>query len=350
MRLKFILIIIVIAFASGMGASVYMMENSVLPETSPIPDIVAKILPSNIPEEKPVKLIFTGDIMLGRNVESLMIKNGLEYPFLNISNFFKNSDGVVINLEGPISESEGHIRTKTGEMKFSFLNDVGAILKNNNVVIANLANNHLYDKGVKLVDNTKKVLSENGISYMGDSNKITKDSLLNIKIGGKDFAFIGFNATYPSFKKDDALGLIASASAGEDIVIVNIHWGQEYKMQSDNSQKELARAFIDNGADIVIGHHPHVVQEAELYKDRPIFYSLGNFIFDQYFSKETQEGLALTVSFLNNKMVIDLNPVSIKNSQPVLMAENDKGLFLKSLADRSAPNLRDFIISGNISY
>ena len=107
-------------------------------------------------------------------------------------------------------------------------------------------------------------------------------------------------------------------------MIVSVHWGVEYTHNPGQRQKDLAHMFIDSGADIVFGHHPHVIQTMEIYNNKPIFYSMGNFVFDQYFSTDTQEGLSVGLVLEKGKTVLYLFPYSIPRSQPTLMAGDDK--------------------------
>jgi poly-gamma-glutamate synthesis protein (capsule biosynthesis protein) len=107
-------------------------------------------------------------------------------------------------------------------------------------------------------------------------------------------------------------------------VIIFPHWGTEYSSANTEKQRTLAHNWIDAGADLIIGSHPHVMENAELYKNKPIFYSLGNFIFDQNFSKETQRGLILAGSFSGDKINLVLLPTAIVNFQPELLRGGEK--------------------------
>ena len=126
------------------------------------------------------------------------------------------------------------------------------------------------------------------------------------------------------------------------------HWGQEYKPKSLKEEQDLAHKMIDTGVDMVIGGHPHVTQEIEIYNDHLIFYSLGNFIFDQYFSKETQEGLAVGLEIYPGKKIFNLYPTKNIGSQARLMEGDEKQVFLDNLAEKSSYALQDFIKQGKI--
>jgi poly-gamma-glutamate synthesis protein (capsule biosynthesis protein) len=127
--------------------------------------------------------------------------------------------------------------------------------------------------------------------------------------------------------------IIADLNGRTDLIIVNIHWGVEYEHVFNKTQQDLARDLIDSGADIIIGHHPHVVQGLEIYKNKPIFYSLGNFIFDQDFSRDTQEELAVEINFNpDGQAKARLYPLLSRQSQPSLMAGKEKENYLKKIA------------------
>ena len=109
--------------------------------------------------------------------------------------------------------------------------------------------------------------------------------------------------------------IISVLASATDMVIVNMHWGREYEHQYNKRQQEIAQALVDRGADMIIGHHPHVVQGMEIYHNKPIFYSLGNFIFDQYFSADTQEELAVEAVIDGEGMELVLHPLKSRASR-----------------------------------
>ena len=146
----------------------------------------------------------------------------------------------------------------------------------------------------------------------------------------------------------EALETIEQQNEPPRTIIVLIHWGTEYSLKSSPAQQSLAHQLIDAGADLIIGHHPHVVQDIEQYNDKLIFYSLGNFIFDQYFSNEVQQGLLVGLEFQDKQLVFDLLPIQSKLSQPFLMEGNIRETFLKRLAGRSSPSLSTDIELGRI--
>ena len=165
--------------------------------------------------------------------------------------------------------------------------------------------------------------------------------------------FLAFNKTYPLNCSDEEIAKTieqVKSSNPQAFLIVSIHWGEEYQLKNSISQQRLAHKMIDAGADLIIGHHPHVVQNIEIYKERLIFYSLGNFIFDQYFSKQTQQGLAVGVEVHPKEFVFRLFPIQSKLSQPFLMEQAKAEKLLEELALRSSPQLLDEIKNGIIIY
>mgnify|MGYP000232600171 CR=1 FL=1 len=157
-------------------------------------------------------------------------------------------------------------------------------------------------------------LDQGGIEYYGTQYGLGDESVLIKEIGNKKVGFIGINDTNYPLDSSKVVGLIKNIENKADHIIVNIHWGQEYELEAHARQKFLAYEMVDAGADVIIGHHPHVIQEVEVYKNKPIFYSLGNFVFDQYFSKETQEGLAVGVVLKQDEILLYLFPLISEKS------------------------------------
>jgi gamma-polyglutamate biosynthesis protein CapA len=276
-------------------------------------------------------LLFVGDVMLGRNVENLMIAHGASYPFNKIEELLKSVDSVVANLEGPVLTK--HKKTPGGSFSFNFASTTGALLKAYNVDFVSLSNNHTLDYGTEGYRQTAGYLTTAGVLSFGHPTKITGP--LYTVVGSTTLGFVGLNATYGGLSLDDATSTVKSAALIADFVIVGTHWGEEYKEKSNALQQKMARAFIDNGADLVVGHHPHVLQEIELYNSKPIFYSLGNFIFDQYFSTSTQETVAVKVAIGEGEVHYELLPVGSIKSQPYLMDEENGPVLLQKVLAKS---------------
>jgi poly-gamma-glutamate capsule biosynthesis protein CapA/YwtB (metallophosphatase superfamily) len=301
-------------------------------------------------EEDPAEptLIFVGDIMLGRKVEDLLKTNGDDYPFTNLDPFLKSADTVVANLEGPVMAH--HIQTPSGSVRFAFDTRIPELLMKHNIKIVTLANNHTFDFGSDGYFQTTAYLDNAGVLHTGHPFAFSDDYVLRTTIEGKKFIMVGFNFTNPNFNVAQASAFVKSLDRGPDeFLIAMIHGGDEYKLHSNEKQQAFYRGLIDDGADLVIAHHPHVVEEVETYKNKLIFYSLGNFIFDQYFSHDVQEELSMRVSFKKTGIEFELVPLQSLTSQPILMAGEAKRSFLKKLADRSSLSLSNSIQAGLIT-
>jgi len=290
-------------------------------------------------------IIFVGDIMLDRAVERLMKKNSFLYPFEKVSQFLKGVDIVFGNLEGPIVESPPNFSDDS--LQFAFCPETIEGLKFANFNLLSLANNHTLNMGENGLKQTREFLKKENINFVGDPLKCN-DEFLYLK---DKITFLAFNKTFSSGCSDEEIiKTIKSVKKQnpENFLIVSIHWGSEYQTKSYVSQQELAHKIIDAGTDLIIGHHSHVVQEIEIYHNKLIFYSLGNFVFDQYFYKQTQQGLAVGLEIYSDKNIYKLFPIQSKLSQPFLMDQTQAEKFLEKLAERSSKNLAEEIKEGVI--
>lgn len=281
--------------------------------------------------EGAVSMLSFGDLMLGRYVRTLMDQNGLYYPFEVIApvgedSFMHDYDIVMANLEGPIKE---HYVPTSKSIAFRFKPDVVWEIQKAGIDIVSLANNHALDQGWGGREDSKKFLTEAGISYFGHPKNEVEDNVAYMIKGGRKFAFLGFDDTIFKINPEVAAEEIRRLDAENDYVIVSTHWGVEYVHTPTKRKVDLAHMYIDNGADLVIGHHPHVVQTMEIYNGVPIFYSLGNFVFDQYWSQPTQEGLAVGTEFSDEGLVLTLYPLKSVASQPMFMNEEESIMFIE---------------------
>ena len=227
-------------------------------------------------------LTFTGDVTLGSeeayrdrasSFESTQAREGDEYFFANFMDLFQNDDLTVINLEGVISDSPAG-ENKKKEFRFRGDPSLLNILKVSSIEACNLSNNHMQDYGSAGYDRTREELRKADIAYFGyrESYVFEKDGLR--------IAFFGIVSPKITSILPDAKKEIAQLKAdGVNAVVFVFHMGTEYGKRRDKNQERYAREVIDAGADLVIMHHPHVLQGMDLYKNRTICYSLGNFCF-----------------------------------------------------------------------
>lgn len=299
----------------------YLKENIYYGAEAPLGAI------SSIPEEEPivpeVTLAFTGDIMLDRGVKQSVSKHfegDYGALFKNLE-FLKDKDIWFTNLEGPVSDKGTDLHNL-----YSFRMDpeVLPVLKNAGLDIISFANNHVGDWGHIAFVDTLNRLKENEILYTGAGiDKQSSENPTIIERNGLKIGFLGFTDVGPNGleAKENTPGInlannpnldqiISNASKQVDQLVVSFHWGEEYKRHT-NRQQQLAHRAIDAGAKLVIGHHPHVIQDTENYKEGFIVYSLGNLIFDQYFSKDTMQGMLAEIT-LNKKGIVNTSTKTIK--------------------------------------
>ncbi|MBL7155995.1 MAG: CapA family protein [Candidatus Pacebacteria bacterium] len=292
-------------------------------------------------ENKEIKMIFVGDIMLNRGVEYMINKYGkgdYKFPFLKIADYLNNADVLFGNLESVISDKGVNV----GSI-YSFRADPKAIngLKYAGFDIVSVANNHIFDYGRESMEDSFNRLNESDIKYIGGG--FTKEEACQPKIikvedsstssGQVKIGFLGYTAVGSRYWEAEETGSgicwldenikqdIVKAKEKSDLVVVSAHWGDEYQSEPNDQQKYWGHFMIEAGADLVIGHHPHTIQTIEEYNEGYIVYSLGNFIFDQGFSKETMTGNILQVLVEAGKIKeVNLKEIKINNFfQPVLL-------------------------------
>jgi len=267
-------------------------------QKSPMKPIIIHILISAIILSQPLKLHAgeiiinaVGDIMLAGKWAPLLKSKGYDYPFVGVRKELASSDINFANLESPIAES-GH--EYTGK-KFRFRAEPQAAkaLREAGFNLVTLANNHSMDFGGEALTETLRHLGNNGIALIGAGENLAEARNMALyTIKDKKIAFLGYSLTQPFnfFAGQNRPGTapgyeklvsadIASARKQADYVIVSFHWGKEATSTVQAYQRTVAHKAIDAGADVIIGHHPHILQGIERYKNGIIFYSLGNFAF-----------------------------------------------------------------------
>ncbi len=257
-------------------------------------------------------MLVTGDIMLGRMITYKANASGdFTWAFKETKDLLKDADLTFINLESPMNEKCSP--TMSGMI---FCADKRTVegLTQSGIDAASLANNHTLNQGPDGLSFTVDTLNQNNILDVGVKNPKYFD-VKNIKV-----ALLGYDDVecYPdhiecidheNIKKD-----IQEARNNSDMIVIMFHWGNEYKYKPTEKQMETARFCIDNGADLVLGNHPHWYQPVEIYKNKLIAYSHGNFIFDQMWSQETKEGVVGRYTFLGTKLLdVEYIPIVIED-------------------------------------
>ncbi len=276
-------------------------------------------------------IVMAGDIMLDRNIRRVAENQGYDSFFAAVAPLFHSADIAVANLEGPITSTSsktllpGNILTNS--FSFTFAPETAAVLKRAGITAVSLANNHTDNFGLWGVNETKKRLAESGVQYFGDPSNNSGTEII-LAQNGMNVAFVGYHAFQGGFDRVLETVRKLSASKQVDFIIVMPHWGEEYSSVSSADLKSKARALVAAGANAVIGSHPHVIMDHEWLGDVPVFYSLGNLLFDQYFSPEVMKGNILSLELAKKNGVTTLDHLSVYETH----LDPHKGVLLDPVA------------------
>ncbi len=253
-----------------------------------------------IESPKKLTLLFAGDLMFDRDIRGHAERQGNDFIFAPIKETLDSADLVVINLEGPItsnaSVSRHTTQTTPKHFIFTFPLSLAETLATNNIGVVNLGNNHGSNFGVTGVQETVTTLDQAGVQYFGYLNG-TEDFLKTDLLVEREGIAIGL-VNYNQFSNqtiDQVVESIKALRSQCDFLVVYTHWDNEYQLLPARPTVIAAHQFIEAGADLIIGSHPHVIQSNESYQDKEIYYSLGNFVFDQYFEPAVRSGLLVRV-------------------------------------------------------
>ena len=261
------------------------------------------------------------------------------YYFRNVYNLFSNDDLTIVNLEGTFTDYNVKV-----EKKFNFKapKDYINVLTKGAVDVVSIANNHTYDYGDIGYNDTINVLKEANMPYYGYDNYLIKE-VNGIKIG-----FFGFLDIYGQkfSEADKAIKYLKDNNC--DLIIASMHWGIEYDYEQSKEQVKMGHYLIDNGVDLVIGHHPHIVQGIEKYHGKYIIYSLGNFSFGGNSKPRDMDAFVYqqTFSFINGELQLDdkieIIPVyvssvkNVNNYQPTILEGEEKTKALEKILKYSS--------------
>jgi poly-gamma-glutamate synthesis protein (capsule biosynthesis protein) len=302
----------------------------------------------NVNDKQSEPIVFVGDILLARHVEYLLSTRQTWNPFQNSEKIFANAEHIVGNFESAIAQN--HTRTPSYVTTFSVAQQHIPLLSEAGFTHLSLANNHSYDYGERDFIHTIDSLTTANLVPFGHPNQVATTSTTIISSGDYVIGILAINEIFEPMPRAVIVQKIAELALITDFKVAYVHWGEEYKLKHNQTQELLARLLIDAGIDVVIGHHPHVTQDIEIYNDKPIFYSLGNFLFDQYFSVDVQQGLAVSLVLSSSSVEYTITPVTSENSisEPHSMSDDSALVFLKNLSRRSDQQYADNIALGKL--
>lgn len=324
-----------LAFVLSHGAS--RPTSAALTEATPIPGSLPRSAAASASlavarSARPATLTVTavGDMIFDRRVKALIQTSGGSAPLSAVDELLKRADVTVGNLESPLSSGG----SQDADKDVTFRGDPRGIesLSNSGFDFLSLGNNHVLDYGAAALADTVSALDANSIGHAGagaDKDAAWKPAV--VERDGASVAFLSFSHILPPGfvatsshaglaqgrnNMDAVVAAIKTAKAENDYVIVSFHWGVEYQDDANGDQVRDAHKAIDAGADMVMSHHPHVIQAVEYYKGRLIAYSLGDFVFDHY-SRKTGEAFILDA---------ELGPDGVANARvtPVYLDGNGK--------------------------
>lgn len=300
--------------------------------------------------DEPVEILlsFTGDCILGTDenfyydtsFNAYYENYGSAYFFQNVKDVFEKDDLTIINMEGTLTDL-----TTRKDKQFAFKGDPEyvKVLTNGSVEAANMANNHSYDYGEESFKDTVNILEKNKIRTFGD------DETVIIPVKGVNVGIFGIyelddhEERIPQVKSDIA----KLKKDGADIIVAVFHWGNELERVPDDNQVMLAHLAIDEGADVVVGHHPHVLQGIDTYKGKTIAYSLGNFCFGGNYHPTEMDTMIFQQKFMidTSKKITDSEinviPCSVSsesdcnNYQPTILEGDEAKRVRELIQERS---------------
>ena len=290
--------------------------------------------PSAAPVRQTVTIAMVGDLLPAGRVAEAMRREGADYPFREAKPYLEAADLAVGNLETPFT-ARG-VPAENKQYVFKAPPEYAAALRDAGFDALSLANNHILDQGLEGLEDTIVLLKEAGLSFMGaGQNEKEAFAPAMLERNGITVALIGLSRVVPEVSKKAgpkspgvaeaydttrAIAAIREADEKADVVVVYMHWGLERKDHPEPYQREMGRAFIDAGADLVVGCHPHVLQGFEPYKDRWIAYSLGNFVFTTAGYSKTQEtGVLMAECKKGGECSLRFHPMFADKFQPVPM-------------------------------
>lgn len=307
-----------------------------------------------------ISIVVTGDLMYGRNTPGALSLDST--PFYYVANVTNKSDILLVNTENPFTTSGDAVK---GDVPLKASPDyIPLINGTQGMVISANANNHLFDYGVSGMRDSLSNLESNGITHIGvgeNKQEATKPAVINKN--GHNITIFNYmdsdnfkeysqdvmpiagdsNPGYSAWDNVESPKQIQEAKEnGSDFVLVYMHYGNEYSRSPNDMQINISHKAIDAGADAVVGSHAHVTQGVEVYKNRPIYYNLGNFIFDQR-NTATHRAYFVEFKIVDDNVTSTLYPIDIIGYLPHFMSSSDG----KSLIEELNPSCDEMTIDEN---
>jgi poly-gamma-glutamate capsule biosynthesis protein CapA/YwtB (metallophosphatase superfamily) len=290
------------------------------------------------PTDPTATLMFGGDVAL---TEPYTEQVGQDHHWaFNELPEYRQADVAMVNLDAPFTRANTPLPGKTDAVKVD--PDAVQVLKNGGVDLVNLANSRTLDYGREGLDETLTTLQQAGIHAIGagkDAQTARRPEILEVK--GQRIAYLGYDHLEAQIAQAGVAGTNFSRNAQVaadikalrdqvDWVVVNYHWGDEIAKYPGDAQIDLARFTIDQGADLVVGYHSQMLQGAEIYKGRPIVYSLGNFIFGNKPASDYDTAV-LKVGLKGKQMKVEMLPVEVRKYQPKVVSGDRGAQILKQI-------------------
>lgn len=290
--------------------------------------------------------------MMGSWIVGVLRQRGYDYPFDSTRTQLQVTDFAIANLEAPFTS--GGVKFKK-KYNFKVPVEFAVGIKNAGIDIVTLANNHSLDYGCEGLFSTITTLDSVGVAHCGaGANRAQACRATILQKSGLRVAFVGFSMTFPEefwasstscgtcYPSENSLATIVQQCEQQaDLTVVSFHWGAERRREPKEYQKVFAHIAIDNGADLVIGHHPHVLQGLEIYKNRLIAYSLGNYVFGSYVDYVRHSAMLKIYISPQRLIFADVVPISVYNAkiefQPKILRGRERATVIAELVELSQP-------------